>query len=98
MPITYRVSNHLNHVLHNTKSTKHKAHTVEFAYNNAFSLVSAEFHLLCAFELGYDVTSTCSDTFVCLCRIFCSFITTFASFLYSLKCKLGYVEPLPNLL
>ena len=57
------------------------------------------FYLLRAFEFGYNdftyrttITSLIVTLFVDPCRVFCSFLTTVARFLYSLKCKLGYVE------
>jgi len=48
--------------------------TEEFAYN----------------KFGYIVTSPTAPVCVGPRRIFCSFITTFAGFLYNLKCKRGY--------
>jgi len=46
-------------------------------------------------DFGYIVTSPMATLFRGAGRIFCSLITTVASFLYNLRCncKLGYVEP-----
>jgi len=65
--------------------------TVEFAYNDAFRRSRQNSKLLRAFEFGYIVISPIA-TLLSVPAVFCSFITTVASFLYSLKCKLGYVE------
>ena len=77
--------------------------TVAFT-NNVSSPIATLFrrsrqnpYLLPAFEFAIT-TSPVATFFVGLGGIFCSCITAAASFLYSLKCKLGYVEPPPNIL
>jgi len=42
------------------------------------------------------VTSPIMTLFVGPRKIFCLFMTTVTSFLHSLKCKLGYVQPPQN--
>jgi len=49
---------------------------------------TSEITVLCTFDSGYNAyiaTSPIATLFVDPCRIFCSFITTVASFLYSLS-------------
>jgi len=58
-------------------------------------------YLLCMFKFAYNnfvyIATSTTATLVRLSPHIFLFMTTVTSFLYSLKCNLGYVEPLHKL-